>query len=86
MSLKREIPELIEQRDAGNVTHPRPSSTILRKRIMEVLGLALFVLMLTIGAYYQCTYLGSTDWHGFWRYEVVIGVVRVRRERRKLQT
>ena len=40
MSLKRETPEPIEQRDTGNVRHPHSRSAILRKRI-----LAFFLLM-----------------------------------------
>lgn len=74
MSLKRETPEPIEQRDDRNIRHPHSRSAILRKRIMSAFALVLMALMLTIYAYYRSTYLGSTDWRSLWFYEVIIGV------------
>ncbi len=90
MSLKRETPEPIGQRDAGNVRHPRLSSAILRKRIMGVFLIVLSVLVLTAYAYYWSTYLGSTHWLSFWVREgmisvlLVFGIVEVLRKTPKL--
>ena len=78
MSLKRETPEPIEQRDAGNVGHPRSSSTILRKRIMGVFVIVLTALMLAAYVYYRCAYQRSAgDWRWFWVGEVIVGVLVV---------
>jgi hypothetical protein len=70
-------PEPIEQRDAGNVRHPRSSSAILRKRILEVFLLVLSTLLLTAYVYHRSTYLGRTDWAWFWVGEVIVGILVV---------
>ena len=78
MSLKRETPEPIEQRDAGNVGPPRSSSTILRKRILAVFVIVLTALMLTAYVYYRSAYQRSAgDWRWFWAGEVIVGVLVV---------
>jgi hypothetical protein len=75
MSLKRETPEHIEQRDAGNVEHPRLRSAILRKRILSVFLVFLCALMLTMYVYYRSAYLRSAgEWRWFWVGEAVVGV------------
>jgi hypothetical protein len=75
MSFKRETPEPIEQRDAGNIRHPRSSSAILRKRIMGVFVIVLTALMLTAYVYYRSTYQrNADDWTWFWVGEVIVGV------------
>ena len=71
MSL-RDKSDRIEQRDAGSARQPRSSASIWRKRILGVFILLLMALMLTVYAYYQCTYFGLTDWHGFSGY--VVGI------------
>jgi hypothetical protein len=75
MSLKRETPEPIEHRDAGNVRHPHSRGAILRKRILAVFLAVLCALMLTMYFYYRSAYLRSAgDWRWFWVGEVFIGV------------
>ena len=75
MSLKRETPEPIEQRDAGNVGHPRLRSAILRKRILAIFLVVLCALMLTMYVYYRSAYLRSAgDWRWFWVGEVIVAV------------
>jgi hypothetical protein len=74
MSVKRETPEPIGQRDAENVGHPRLRSPILRKRILAFFIIVLTALMLTIYAYYRTAYERSAgDWRGFWVYTVLLG-------------
>jgi hypothetical protein len=75
MSLKRETPEPIEQRDAGNVGLPRLRSAIFRKRILAVFLHFLCALMLTTYVYYRSAYLRSAgDWRWFWVGEAIVGV------------
>jgi hypothetical protein len=75
MSLKRETPEPIAQRDAGNVGDPRLRTAILRKRILALFLIVLCALMLTTYFYRRSAYLRSAgDWHLFWVGEVFIGV------------
>lgn len=52
--------------------YPRSHSTILRKRVMALVVLTLTGSASTALSYYQCTYLGSTDWRGFFGYEMII--------------
>jgi hypothetical protein len=78
MSFKRKIPEPIEQRDAGNVRHPRSSSTVLRKRITGVFIVVLTALIFAAYVYYRSTYLRrNNDWTWFWVGEVIVGVFLV---------
>jgi hypothetical protein len=73
VSLKRETPESIEQREAGNVKHPRLTSAVLRKRIMAAFALVLIALMLTAYIYHRSAYLrNASDWRLFWIGEVFI--------------
>jgi hypothetical protein len=75
MSLKRETPEPIEQRDAGNFRPPRLRSAILRKRIMTAFLIVFTALMFTIYTYHRTAYLRRAgDWLWFWVGEGIIGV------------
>jgi FtsH-binding integral membrane protein len=75
MSLKREIPEPIAQREDRNVRHPQSRRAILRKRILAVFLLVLCALILTMCVYYRSAYLRSAgDWSSFWVGEVIVGV------------
>ena len=74
MNLKRETPEPIEQRDAGNVKHPHLSSAILRKRVTAAIVLALITLTLAMSVYYQTAFLRRAgDWRWFWVGEAIVG-------------
>ena len=65
----------IEQRDAGNVTHPHSPSAILRKRIMSACALVLLALMNTGYLYHRSAYLRNYgDWRWFWIGEAATGV------------
>jgi hypothetical protein len=67
-------PEPIEQRDAGDVTHPHSRSAILRNRILAAFVLVLCALMMTMYFYHRSAYLRSAgDWRLFWIGEVFIG-------------
>jgi hypothetical protein len=54
--------------------HPRLSSVNTQKRVLPVAILVSCALMLSICFFYQSTYRGSTDWHGFWVGDVIVGV------------
>jgi hypothetical protein len=75
MSFKRETPEPIEQRDAGNVRRPHLRGVILRKRILAAFALVLLALMNTMYLYHRSAYLrNNRDWRWFWVGEVFTGV------------
>ena len=66
MNLKRDRPEPIEQRDAGNVRCPSSRSAILRKRILAAFALVLMVLVFAIHTYHR----SAGDWRWFWVGEI----------------
>src|SRR5882724_3819249 len=75
MSVKRETPEPIEQRDDENVRHPHSRSAVLRKRILAFFIIVICALMSTIYNYHRSAYLRSAgDWRLFWVGEVFTGV------------
>jgi hypothetical protein len=87
MSLKRETPETIEQRDAGNVRPPFVSEAILRKRILAAFAVVLLALMNTMYLYHRSAYLRNNgDWRWFWFGEIftcgwlIFGIVQVLRK------
>ena len=75
---KRQSPQLIEDRDDGNVRRPDSHNAIVRKRTIAALALLLVVLVFTLHNYHRSMDLQCTvDWRWFWVGELPTALLLV---------